>query len=92
MMILLMHIQIISKETAKSLQMKRFFTGTPCQKGGISERFVSSGSCQCSLCVIPSERNEKARLNYHLSEKKIQKRILPLNNKKKRMQIHALGN
>lgn len=76
MMILLMHIQIISKETAKSLQMKRFFTGTPCQKGGISERFVSSGSCQCSLCVIPSKRNEKARLNYHLSEKKIQKRIL----------------
>lgn len=55
-----MHLQIISKSIAKSLNMKRYFTGVACLNGGIAERFVSSCSCQCSFCVIP-EKLEKKR-------------------------------
>lgn len=40
--------QIIDRQTAASLGMKRFFTGNPCVNGHISERSVSRGRClQC---------------------------------------------
>lgn len=38
-------LHIISRETANSLGMKRFFTGIPCNYGHISERFCNEGKC-----------------------------------------------
>lgn len=63
-----MHLQIISKSIAKSLNMKRYFTGVACLNGGIAERFVSSCSCQCSFCITPEKRNAKAKLGYQKSK------------------------
>lgn len=63
-----MHLQIISKNIAKSLNMKRYFTGLACLNGGIAERFVSSCSCQCAFCVSPEKRNAKAKLVYQKSK------------------------
>lgn len=35
----------ISKKKAKETGLKRYFTGKPCRRGHILERFVSSGAC-----------------------------------------------
>jgi len=40
----------IDKQTAKSLGLKRYFTGVPCKHGHIAERHVSTSYCiQCGL-------------------------------------------
>lgn len=38
-------LQIISRPKAKSLGMKRYFTGKPCKHGHISERNIKSSAC-----------------------------------------------
>jgi hypothetical protein len=38
-------MDIISKKTAKSLGLKKYFTGKPCPKSHISERSVATGQC-----------------------------------------------
>jgi hypothetical protein len=42
-------VQIISREEAKKLGLKRYFTGKSCSRGHISERFVSTYNCL--LCM-----------------------------------------
>lgn len=40
---------IVSREEARALGSKRYFTGIPCPKGHLSDRFVSSRGCvECS--------------------------------------------
>jgi hypothetical protein len=40
---------IISRDEAKALGLKHFFTGEPCWRGHIAERSVRSGRClECS--------------------------------------------
>jgi hypothetical protein len=39
----------ISREVAKGQGLKRYFTGHPCGRGHIAERFVADGRCvQCN--------------------------------------------
>ena len=57
----------ISKETAVRLGLKRYFTGVPCFRGHICERYVtSSNACiECARLTVQkqAERNpERARL------------------------------
>lgn len=40
-----MYLHIIPRAVAKSLGMKRFFTGLPCKRGHYSERLTSSPAC-----------------------------------------------
>lgn len=40
---------VVDRMTAQSKGLKRYYTGEPCKKGHIAERFVSSGGCV--LCV-----------------------------------------
>lgn len=47
-------MEIIDRITAKSLGLKRYFTGTPCLRGHLSERFVSTSGCV--NCVNPSSK------------------------------------
>lgn len=54
------HIHIIPRQVAKSLGMKRYFTGGRCVNGHIWERLTSNGSCL--LCS-----QEKARANYRVN-------------------------
>lgn len=43
-------LQIISKNEALSLGLKKYFTGRPCRNGHVSERFCNSGRClDCSV-------------------------------------------
>jgi hypothetical protein len=41
---------IISRDQAKALGLKRYFTGEPCRHGHIAERYVSSGNGNCLEC------------------------------------------
>lgn len=50
-------MKLVSKQYAKENNLGRYFTGTPCKFGHISERYASSGACvQC--------RKEKDALIY----------------------------
>lgn len=45
-------MQIISYVDAKARGLKRYFTGKPCKRGHLSERFVSNCACyQCASAV-----------------------------------------
>ncbi|MEQ9260940.1 MAG: hypothetical protein RIG84_17775 [Roseovarius sp.] len=40
----------VDRQTAKSLGLKRYFTGNPCKKGHVAERHVTSACCvECTL-------------------------------------------
>jgi hypothetical protein len=39
---------IVTRQKAKELGLKRYFTGLPCKYGHISERTISSGCAECS--------------------------------------------
>lgn len=42
-------MNIISRRDAHAQGLKRFFTGTPCKRGHLTERFVSNGGC--AICI-----------------------------------------
>jgi hypothetical protein len=50
----------ISKETAVQLGLKRFFTGVPCFRGHICERYVVSSNA-CVECVRFTKQRQKER-------------------------------
>lgn len=41
---------IISKDEAKALGLRHFFTGKPCKRGGLAPRRVNGGRCTCDAC------------------------------------------
>ena len=47
--------KLVSREEAKRLGLKRYFTGEPCKHGHVAERFVSS--THCSTCSNWSYEN-----------------------------------
>lgn len=45
-----MRPEIISRDAAKALGLKRYFDGTPCQRGHVTERYTrDKACCQCGL-------------------------------------------
>lgn len=40
-----MHMQLVSREEAKRLGLKRYFNGQPCIRGHVAPRYVSVSSC-----------------------------------------------
>lgn len=55
-----MHLHIISRETARRLNLSRFFTGKPCKRGQVSERLACNSHCQCEPCK-EARRDSNAR-------------------------------
>lgn len=53
-----MYIQIISKKTARSLSMRRYYTGLYCCRGHNCERFSSTGGCV--ICCMENSVKWKA--------------------------------
>jgi hypothetical protein len=48
-------MKVISKKEAESLGLRKYYTGIPCKRGHLSERFIGNGGCcQCKY------ENEKA--------------------------------
>lgn len=54
------HLQIISRADAKRIGMKRYFTGRPCPKGHIAERYVSSPGCPECKAEVTKQLRESA--------------------------------
>ena len=56
---------IISRDEARALNLKSFFTGEPCKHGHVAERYVGSGGCVECVCGRKREwraaNPEKAR-------------------------------
>lgn len=48
---------IISCKDAKAQGLKRYFTGKPCKRGNIAERYTYNNMCRCKPC---SERHNKS--------------------------------
>lgn len=53
--------EIISRDEAKRLGLKRFYTGSPCQKGHLAERKVANKTCVVCCRVHFSSFYEKNR-------------------------------
>lgn len=56
-------MELISREEAKALGLKRYFTGNPCPKGHVSERFVST--FQCCACLKDRARTYTLGVKRH---------------------------
>lgn len=48
-------LEIISRKKASDVGMARYFTGAPCARNHVSERYVSSGNC----CKCAAEDSRK---------------------------------
>jgi|DEB0MinimDraft_6_1074348.scaffolds.fasta_scaffold53708_3 5-methylcytosine-specific restriction endonuclease McrA len=49
-----------SRKEAKELGLKHYFTGNPCPKGHIADRFVSNGTCAECLSIQAASFEKKA--------------------------------
>lgn len=56
-------MQVISRNEAKALGLKHYFTGEPCKHGHVSSRFVSIGNC-CERERKYREENKEAIAEY----------------------------
>jgi len=53
-------VEIISRERAKQVGLKKFFTEEPCKNGHVAERYVSSGGCvDCSKASFKNLTEEQ---------------------------------
>lgn len=54
----------VSRRAAQALGLKRFYTGVPCGKGHVAERYVCNGGClECMAFRTPPVRNKRAPRN-----------------------------
>lgn len=64
---------IVTRREAFSRGAKRYFTGKPCRKGHVSQRYVSTWSCvvcQARSSIVWTEKNpEKSKAMYEAFEK-----------------------
>lgn len=75
-------LQIVSRQQAMTLDLKRYFTGVPCSKGHVSERYTKGTSCcQCmkehakAWSNNNKDREAEARaINRHKNIEKIRSR------------------
>lgn len=59
----MLHLHFISKSQAKEIGLKRFFDGSMCKHGHISERNVSNGFCSECTAIYQAEYEAKRRVN-----------------------------
>lgn len=65
-------MEIISQMDAARKGLARYFTGKPCKRGHLSERYVASGTC-CECHKV--DQVEKSRLIRELREKAKQEAV-----------------
>jgi len=69
--------KIVTKEKAIRLGLKKYYTGTPCSKGHMSERYISSRSCIECLNNIQIDKaivSIRSKNHYEKNKKEIIKR------------------
>lgn len=76
-------MEILSKEDAKKQGLRRYFTGSPCRKGHLSEKYTSDGGCiECAIeranTRYASNRDvilKQCRARYRSSPEEIKSRV-----------------
>jgi len=76
--------KIISQPTAKLLELVRYFTGKPCRRGHVTERYTKSGACvgcdqsQAKLRygTDPSIRRASSVRSYHKHKSRVKNQVL----------------
>lgn len=63
-------MDVIERGEAKTQALRRYFTGRPCQKGHISERYTSSGTCIECLTQITKRQVESGYFRTHYKKNK----------------------
>lgn len=53
-------LHLVSRADAKRLGLKRYFVGSECPSGGVSERRASNGECLCDACLSASRIRKNA--------------------------------
>ena len=67
-------MEIISRKEAIGKGLKRYFTGKPCSKGHLSERYVSNPRCiECGSIKTKSDSYKLYQKSYNESYRKINK-------------------
>lgn len=61
----MMHLHLISRDRAKAIGMKHFFTGKPCKYNQVALRRTSNGCCLCLLhnALLLASSNEWKKQN-----------------------------
>lgn len=77
-------LSVISRKDAKDIGLVRYFTGKPCPKGHIAERFVSYG--QCFDCTTKSR---DAWYYNNIEKAKEKNKLWHINNRTKKRAINA---
>ena len=63
----MLHLHFISKSQAKEIGLKRFFDGSMCKHGHISERNVSNGFCSECTAIYQAEYEAKRRVKIRIA-------------------------
>lgn len=58
-----MQTPILSRQDAYAKGLKRFYTGEPCKRGHVCERFVCNGGCVRCMQFTPPDRKAGAKGN-----------------------------
>lgn len=92
-------MEIISRKEAKSLGIKRYYTGKPCPHGHVEPRYTHNGECEAcarnrsskkSKSVTKEQKKERDKKYYEKNKEKIRSKqkenykLLTIDEKKKR--------
>lgn len=84
---------VVTRADAKAAGLKRFFTGVPCRKGHISERYASIGNCSaCLSSWMCSEKGSAYHAKYqgtHRAEAVVRVREWRINEPTKAADLRA---
>lgn len=73
--------QIISRGDAKAADLKHYFTGEPCSRGGIGQRYVSTKQCRCNICKDVRAAADRAYYQGNINACRERRRIYRDSNK-----------
>jgi hypothetical protein len=64
-------VKYVSKNEALTFGLPRYFEGSICKRGHVSERITANGMChQCSIEIAATPTRRKTKADYHESNKK----------------------
>lgn len=63
-------MEIITRTDAKDLGLKRYFTGSPCRRGHIAQRFIGSGRCvECNIVLCSTWKSNNREIKSALDKR-----------------------
>lgn len=79
-------MEIITRKEAKELGLKRYFTGKPCKRGNVSERYVPNKMCLCVDCrAYQTEKQKEWRIKSNFRDTEYQREYYIRNRERRLM-------